>query len=162
MQLEHTFTVDAPPDDAFAFLLDVNRVAACVPGVTGVEATGPDTFVGTLRVKVGPVGITYRGTASIETRDDASRTATLVAEGIEGVGAGRVKARAVMVVAPTASGSEVRISTELAIAGRLAGFGRGIIDGVAKRIVGDMAACIRAKLEAPADEASPAASTPAS
>lgn len=149
MQLDHAFAVRADPDTTFAFLLDVNRVAGCIPGVAGVEERDPDTFVGTLRVKVGPIGITYRGTATIVSRDADARRATLAAEGIEGVGAGRVKANAVMSVEPTADGSNVTISTDLAIAGRLAGFGRGIIDGVAKRIVGEMADCIRAKLEAP-------------
>jgi carbon monoxide dehydrogenase subunit G len=148
MQLDQSFPVRADPDTTYAFLLDVNRVAACIPGVSAVEAQSADTFLGTLKVKVGPIGITYRGTATIASRDPGQRRATLTAEGIEGVGAGRVKADAVMSVEPTEDGSLVRISTDLAIAGRLAGFGRGIIDGVAKRIVGEMADCIRAQLEA--------------
>ncbi|HEY3524411.1 MAG TPA: SRPBCC family protein [Candidatus Limnocylindrales bacterium] len=147
MQLDHAFAVRADPDETFAFLLDVNRVAGCIPGIAGVEERDPDTFVGTLKVKVGPVGISYRGTATIVSRDPAARRATLSAEGIEGVGAGRVRATAQMAVDPSADGSNVTISTDLAIAGRLAGFGRGIIDGVAKRIVADMANCIRTKLE---------------
>jgi uncharacterized protein len=150
MQLDHSFTVKASPDATFAFLLDVNRVAGCVPGVSAVEEREPNTFVGTLKVKVGPIGITYRGSATIASRDEAARHATIAAEGIEGVGAGRVKATAAMSVEPTETGSLVTLSTDLAIAGRLAGFGRGIIDGVAKRIVGQMADCIRAQLEADA------------
>jgi uncharacterized protein len=147
MQLEQSFAVHASPDETFAFLLDVNRVAGCIPGVSSIEERGQDTFVGTLKVKVGPVGVTYRGTASILSRDAAERRATMSAEGIEGVGAGRVKASAVMLVVPDGDGSIVTISTDLAIAGRLAQFGRGIIDAVAKRIVGEMADCIRHKLE---------------
>jgi carbon monoxide dehydrogenase subunit G len=150
MQLTHTFAVRAKPDATFAFLLDVNRVAECIPGISAIEERDPNTFVGTLRIKVGPVGITYRGTATILSRDPERRRATLVAEGIEGAGAGRVKATAVMDVVPAADGCTVTIVTDLAIAGRLAGFGRGIIDGVAKRIVGDMAACIRTRLESQA------------
>jgi carbon monoxide dehydrogenase subunit G len=155
VQLDHAFSVRADPDATFAFLLDVNRVAGCIPGVAGVEERDPDTFLGTLRIKVGPVGITYKGTATIVSRDAEGRSATLAAEGIEGVGAGRVRANAVMSVAPEGDGSHVTISTDLAIAGRLAGFGRGIIDGVAKRIVGEMADCIRTKLET-AEGATPA------
>lgn len=146
MQLDQSFDVPADPDATYAFLLDVNRVAGCVPGVSSVEERGPDAFVGTLKVKVGPVGVTYRGTAVITSRDPGARTATVAAEGIEGVGAGRVKATASMTVRPATSGSTVTISTELAIAGRLAQFGRGIIDGVARRIVGEMADCIRREL----------------
>jgi uncharacterized protein len=148
VQLEHAFAVHADPDATFAFLLDVNRVAGCIPGVSAVEEQDANTFLGTLRVKVGPIGITYRGTATIVSRDEGTRTATLAAEGIEGVGAGRVRANAVMHVEPGEDASTVTISTDLAIAGRLAGFGRGIIDGVAKRIVGEMADCIRTQLEA--------------
>jgi carbon monoxide dehydrogenase subunit G len=147
MQLEQTFAVRADPDTTYAFLLDVDRVAACIPGVSSVEQQAPDTFLGTLKVKVGPVGVTYRGTSSITSRDPAAHRATLSAEGTEGVGAGRVKAVAEMVVAAAPEGSLVTITTDLAIAGRLAQFGRGIIDGVAKRIVAEMADCIGRQLD---------------
>jgi carbon monoxide dehydrogenase subunit G len=147
MQLEHEFGVQADPDDTYGFLLDVNRIASCIPGISGVESTGPETFVGLLKVKVGPVGVTYRGTATITARDPSARTATIRADGTEGVGAGGVHAVAVMTVEPAPGGSLIRISTDVAIAGRLAQFGRGIIDGVAKRILGQMADCIRNRLE---------------
>jgi carbon monoxide dehydrogenase subunit G len=151
MQLESAFTVGADPDTTYAFLLDVNEVAACVPGVSSVESTGSDAFTGTLKVKVGPIGVTYRGTATITSRDPSTRTATIAADGTEGVGAGRVHAIAVMRVGPHATGSKVTITTDLAIAGRLAQFGRGFIDGVAKRIVGEMAKCIEARLDTTPD-----------
>ena len=147
MQLEHSFQVEADPALTYAFLLDVNRVALCIPGVSGVESTGPDTFVGLLKVKVGPIGVTYRGTATITGRDPITRTATIHAEGTEGVGAGGVQAVAVMTVDPVPDGAARPDIDGRAIAGRLAQFGRGIIDGVAKRIVGQMADCIRNRLE---------------
>jgi carbon monoxide dehydrogenase subunit G len=145
--LEHSFPVAADPDDTYAFLLDVNMVAACMPGLSDVQAESDSIFLGTLKVKVGPIGVTYKGRAAISERDDASRTAVIDAEGTEGVGAGAVRAVARMSVTPDAGGSVVAIQTDLAIAGRLAQFGRGIIDGVAKRMVGQMADCIRTKLE---------------
>jgi carbon monoxide dehydrogenase subunit G len=146
--LEHEFAVAAHPDTTYAFLVDVNRIASCIPGVSAVEVRDDQTFVGTLRIKVGPIGVTYRGTAVITSLDPVARRATVSADGIEGVGAGRVKATATMVVVPEGAGSRVSISTDLAIAGRLAQFGRGVIEGVAKRIVGEMAACIGRTLEA--------------
>jgi uncharacterized protein len=155
MQLSHEFAVRASPDATYEFLLDVNRVAGCIPGVSAVEARDADTFDGTLKVKVGPIGMTYRGTATIVTRDVGTRRATIAAEGKEGVGAGRVKAMAEMAVRSTDDGSLVTIETDLAIAGRLAGFGRGIIDAVAKRILGEMADCIRARLESEEASAAP-------
>jgi carbon monoxide dehydrogenase subunit G len=158
MQLEQSIVVRADPDLTYAFLLDVDRVAACVPGVSSVVATSPDTFEGLLKVKVGPIGVTYRGTASITSRDPAARRATIAAEGTEGVGAGRVKATATMDVVPEGDGCLVRIVTDLSIAGRLAQFGRGVIDGVAKRIVADMADCLRRELEADDRDGAPRAS----
>jgi carbon monoxide dehydrogenase subunit G len=146
--LDHSFVVAANPDETYAFLLDVNRVAGCMPGMSAVEAESDSVFLGTLKVKVGPVGVTYRGRATISERDDAARTAVIDAEGTEGVGAGAVRAAARMSVVPDPGGSLISIQTDLAIAGRLAQFGRGIIDGVAKRMVGQMADCIRANLEA--------------
>jgi carbon monoxide dehydrogenase subunit G len=151
MQLVSTFIVGADPETTYAFLLDVNQVASCVPGVSSVEATGIDAFTGTLKVKVGPIGVTYRGAATITSRDPATHTATITADGTEGVGAGRVHAVAVMEVIPHASGSQVTITADLEIAGRLAQFGRGIIDGVAKRIVKDMAKCIETRLDVARD-----------
>jgi uncharacterized protein len=147
MILEHSFTVAAPPDATYAFLLDVHRVAGCIPGMSSVEAESETTFLGTLRVKVGPVGATYRGRATITDRDEAAQTATITADGTEGIGAGAVHATAHMTVRPQVTGSLVEIRTDLAIAGKLAQFGRGIIDGVAKRMLNDMATCIRSQLE---------------
>ena len=69
MILEHAFVVAASPDDTYAFLLDVDRVARCIPGMSSVEAESDATFVGVLRVKVGPIGATYRGRATITERD---------------------------------------------------------------------------------------------
>ena len=146
MLLNQTFEMPAPADETYALLLDIRRVVRCVLGVGDVEETSPDTFIGTFKVKVGPISVTYRGTATITARDPSARRAEIAAEGLEGVGAGRVKATAIMTVAPADSGSVVAIATDLAIAGRLAGFGRGIIDSVASKIVRDMAACLRTEL----------------
>jgi carbon monoxide dehydrogenase subunit G len=148
VQIEQSFTIKADPDTVYAFLLDVNRVVGCMPGVQLIEARGDDTFTGTMKVKVGPVSVQYKGTAQITSRDPATRMATLAAEGTEGVGAGAVKGTAVMTVTAQDDGtSTVRMVGDVQIAGRLAQFGRGIIEGVAKRLTGEMADCIRMQLE---------------
>jgi carbon monoxide dehydrogenase subunit G len=148
VQLEQSFVVAADPETVYAFLLDVNRVVGCMPGMQLVEAKSDDVFVGTLKVKVGPVSVQYKGTAEITSRDPAARMATLAAEGTEGVGAGAVRGTAVMTVTPQdAGGSLVTMVADVMIAGRLAQFGRGIIEGVAKRLTDEMANCIRMQLE---------------
>ena len=148
MQLEQSFKVAADPDVVYAFLLDVNRVVGCIPGMQLIEAKSDDVFVGTMKVKVGPVTAQYKGTAQITSKDPGARTATLSAEGTEGVGAGAVSGSAVMTVTPDGDGAAlVRMDADIQIAGRLAQFGRGIIDSVAKRITAEMADCIRMQLE---------------
>lgn len=147
MQLENSFSVNAPPDRVFAYLLDVNSVVGCVPGAELVEVVDASTFKGKVKVKVGPITVAYSGTAKIVDRDDAARSATLEAEGRETTGPGSARAKAHMKVDAEASGSVVKITTDYSIAGRVAQFGRGVMEDVSRRIVNDMAACIKANVE---------------
>jgi carbon monoxide dehydrogenase subunit G len=147
MQLENSFSVNAPPDRVFAYLLDVNSVVGCVPGAELVEVVDASTFKGKVKVKVGPITVAYSGTAKIVGRDDAARSATLEAEGRETTGPGSARAKALMKVDAEGSGSMVKITTDYSIAGRVAQFGRGVMEDVSRRIVNDMAACIKANVE---------------
>ena len=147
MQLENSFTVSAPPDRVFAYLLDVNKVVGCVPGAELSEVVDPSTFKGKVKVKVGPITVAYSGTAKIIDRDNAARSATLEAEGRETTGPGSARAKALMKVEGEGTGSTVRITTEYSVAGRVAQFGRGVMEDVSRRIVNDMAACIKANVE---------------
>ena len=83
MQIENSFAVKAEPDRVYEFLLDVNNVVSCVPGAELSEVVDPNTFKGKVRIKVGPVTVSYNGTARITSRDASTRTATLEAEGKE-------------------------------------------------------------------------------
>jgi carbon monoxide dehydrogenase subunit G len=148
MQLENSFSVGAPPDRVFAYLLDVNKVVGCVPGAELSEVVDPTTFKGKVKVKVGPITVAYSGTARIADRDDVQRSATLEAEGRETTGPGSARAKALMSVQAEGAGSLVKIVTEYSIAGRVAQFGRGVMEDVSRRIVNDMAACIKANVEA--------------
>jgi carbon monoxide dehydrogenase subunit G len=147
MQLENSFTVDAPPDRVFAYLLDINKVVGCVPGAELSEVVDPTTFKGKVKVKVGPITVAYNGTARIAERDDAARSATLEAEGRETTGPGSARAKALMKVDAEGTGSVVKITTDYSVAGRVAQFGRGVMEDVSRRIVNDMAACIKANVE---------------
>jgi len=171
LQIENSFQVGAPPDRVYAFLLDVNRVVGCVPGAELSEVVDPTTFKGKVKIKVGPVTVAYAGTARIIDRDEASRTATLSGEGRETTGPGNARATAKMQVLEADGGSQVVVSTDFTVAGRVAQFGRGLMEDVSKSLVAQMADCIKAKLEAsetpaperPAAEASaeaPGAPTP--
>jgi uncharacterized protein len=148
MQLENSFTVGAPPERVFAYLLDVNKIVGCVPGAELSEVVDPTTFKGKVKIKVGPITVAYNGTARIVDRDDANRSATLEADGRETTGPGSARAKARMTVEADPSGSIVRIVTDYSVAGRVAQFGRGVMEDVSRRIVNDMAACIKANVEA--------------
>jgi carbon monoxide dehydrogenase subunit G len=147
LQIENSFDVGAPPDRVYAFLLDVNRVVGCVPGAELSEVVDPNTFKGKVKIKVGPVTVAYAGTARIADRDEASRTATLEGEGRETTGPGNARAKATMKVEQLGDGSRVMVSTDFTVAGRVAQFGRGLMEDVSKSLVAQMAACIKSKLE---------------
>lgn len=148
MEIENSFTVAAPADRVYGHLLDVNNVVRCVPGAELSEMVDADTFKGKVKIKVGPVTVSYNGTARITERDAANRTATLRAEGRETTGSGSANATTRMSVAEDGASSVVTLATDFTVVGRIAQFGRGIMEDVSKHLVGQMAECIRATLEA--------------
>jgi carbon monoxide dehydrogenase subunit G len=156
MEIANSFAVKAAPDRVFEFLLDVNNVVSCVPGAELSEVVDPNTFKGKVRIKVGPVTVSYNGTARITSRDAETRTATLEAEGKETTGSGSAQATTVMAVAADGENSTVTLTTDFTVVGRVAQFGRGIMEDVSRHLVGQAATCIQSKLEGP-----PAAATPA-
>lgn len=147
MNIENSFQVAADPDRVYRFLLDVNRVVGCVPGAELSEVVDPTTFKGRVRIKVGPVTVAYNGTARISSQDDAARSATLEAEGRETTGPGSARATTTMTVAASDQGSTVTLATDYTVAGRVAQFGRGVMEDVSKRLVNQMADCIKQRLE---------------
>jgi uncharacterized protein len=155
MRMTDEFTIAAPPDRCYAFLLDLERVAPCVPGAS-IEAPDADgTYPGRVAVKLGPMRFTYSGRVRIAERDPATRTAVIEGEGRASGGAETARVRSVMEVLPEGDGSRVRMTTELDIRGRAAQMGQGVIADVSRRLVGQAASCLEARLSAPegADEA---------
>jgi carbon monoxide dehydrogenase subunit G len=147
MQLENSFEVGAAPERVFAYLVDVNRVVGCVPGAELSEVVDPTTFKGKVKIKVGPITVAYAGTARISEQDAVKHTATLEAEGRETSGPGSARAKAFMTVDAGGAGSVVKIVTDYTVAGRIAQFGRGGMEDVSRRLVNEMAACIKSNLE---------------
>jgi uncharacterized protein len=151
MKIESSFTVDAPPDRVFAYLLDVNQVVGCLPGAELSEVVDSQTFTGRLKIKVGAVQVTYQGTAHIVdmVEEESSATVTIEGDGREVGGQGTVRARLLLSVAATgASGSTVRLESDLTVTGRVAQFGRGVIEDVSRRLVTRMGECIGERLQA--------------
>lgn len=156
MIIEDSFDVDAEPDRVYAFLLDVHNVASCVRGAELIAVHDDDSYEGRIKMKVGPITAGYSGVARIVERDEAQRRAVLKAQGKETKGSGTAAATATMTVNPAATGSHVVLSTEFEIAGRLAQFGRGIMEDVSAKMVQDLAANVRTALSADPSATEPA------
>ena len=137
MELDHSFTVPVPPAQAWDVLLDVQQVAPCMPGAT-VDAVDGDDVAGRMKVKVGPVSLTYRGTATFKDRDAADRSILVEASGKETRGAGTASATVKASLQPE-NGSDaatlVTLHTTLNVTGRPAQFGRGVIAEVGSRLI---------------------------
>jgi carbon monoxide dehydrogenase subunit G len=149
VHIENTFAVDAPADRVFAFLLDVNSVLGCVPGAELSETVDDGYFRGRIRVRVGAVSVAYQGTGHVVSRDDSARTAVLEAEGREAGGSGSARAVITVTVGERGEGAEVLMVTELTVAGRGAQTGHGTVEEVSRSLVGQLAACIDARLAEP-------------
>ena len=134
MELDHSFTVPVPPDRAWEVLLDVERIAPCMPGATVEEFDG-EVVTGRIRVKVGPVSLTYRGTAKFTERDPDARVVVVDASGKETRGAGTASAAVRASLVPSGEGTEVSIHTTMNVTGRPAQFGRGVIAEVGGKLV---------------------------
>ncbi|MDX2597550.1 MULTISPECIES: SRPBCC family protein [Streptomyces] len=158
MELHHEFTVPVPVDDAWHAFLDIERVAPCLPGAA-VESYDGRTVNGSVKVKVGPVTVTYRGTAVFEEQDEGAHRMVLVASGRETRGQGTARATVTGTLTERDGGTAVSVDTDLTVTGRPAQFGRGVLAEVGDRLVGRFAACLEERLaERPA--ASPAEAAP--
>ncbi len=152
MKIESSFTVAAPSDVVFAYLLDVNQVVGCLPGAELTEVVDSQTFKGKLKIKVGAVQVTYQGTAHIVDmqEDDTRATVTIEGDGREIGGQGSVRAKLLLSVAATGEGTDVSLEFDLTVTGRVAQFGRGVIEDVSRRLMGQMGTCIGERLQAAA------------
>jgi carbon monoxide dehydrogenase subunit G len=149
VHIENTFSVDAPADRVFAFLLDVNSVLGCVPGAELSEIVDAETFRGRVRIRVGPVSVAYQGTGHVVSRDDGARTAVLEAEGREAAGSGSARAVISVRVGDSGAAAEVTMLSDFTVVGRAAQFGNGMIEEVSRGLLAQMARCIAARLTEP-------------
>jgi carbon monoxide dehydrogenase subunit G len=148
MELEHHFEVPVGIDQAWPHLLDMQKVAACFPGATLSSSDG-DEYTGTVKVKLGPIQLTYQGSARIVSADEETHTATIEASG-SAPRSGSTAAMTVVAAAKPAGDNRtaVEMKTDLNITGRPAQFGRGVMVEVGNKILGRFADCLSAKLAA--------------
>ena len=135
MELEHSFTVPVPADQAWDVLLDVEQVAPCMPGAT-LDSVDGDEIKGRIKVKLGPVSMTYAGTARITERDPDAGAVTLEASGKETRGSGTAAATVRSELHGQDGQTEVTVHTSLNVTGRPAQFGRGVMADVSAKLIG--------------------------
>jgi carbon monoxide dehydrogenase subunit G len=165
MEFDNSFEVPLPPAQAWKVLLDIERIAPCMPGAELTEVVGKDTYKGRIGVRLGPVALTFAGIVKFEEIDDAKHTARVSAQGTDAKGRGGANAASVFRLEPAGSGSKVLVHTNLTLSGSVAQYGRGvgIIQATATQIMNQFAKALKDKIAqdgvaaAPAAIASPAA-----
>lgn len=166
MRIDNTFTVGLPAEDAWKVLLDVERIAPCMPGAELQEIT-EDEYRGVVKVKLGAITAQYKGAVRFAEIDEAGRRIVLRAEGRETRGQGNASATVTATLRPAGEGrTEVAIETDLTISGKIAQFGRGVMADVSSKLLDQFATCLESTIlagEAPAPAAaavpSPGATT---
>jgi uncharacterized protein len=141
MKLENEFRVDVPVEEAWRVLLDVERIAPCMPGAQLQEVEG-DEYRGIVKVKVGPITAQYKGVARITESDDTNHRAVIRAEGRDTRGQGNASATATAVLQPDGDGTRVSIDSDVTITGKVAQFGRGVIADVSAKLLDQFVACL--------------------
>jgi uncharacterized protein len=156
MKLENRFTVPVPVDEAWQVLLDVERIAPCMPGATLTSVDG-DEFEGKVKVKVGPINLTYGGKARFLSKDDTTHVAVIDGSGKETRGTGTAKALITCRLIDQGTTTDVEVDTDLNVTGKPAQFGRGVLADVSSKLVDQFAACLSDEIRS----GTPAAAVPA-
>jgi uncharacterized protein len=168
MKFENSFDVDAPIEDVWSALLDVERVAPTVPGAQVLERTGDDAYKVAIKVRVGPMSMTYQGEVEITERDEAEHRAVMKARARESRGQGTANADVVMVLSGDNGRTSATVTTDVQLSGKVATMGQGVLQDVSGRLVETFAKNLAAMLEGggppetPGPETAAPEATPAS
>jgi carbon monoxide dehydrogenase subunit G len=138
VKIEDEFRVAVPVDEAWKVLLDVERIAPCMPGAQLQEIEG-DEYRGIVKVKVGPITAQYKGAARIVEADEPAHKVVLKAEGRDTRGQGNASATVTATLTPDSGGTVVHIDTDLNVTGKVAQFGRGVMADVSSKLLGQFA-----------------------
>jgi carbon monoxide dehydrogenase subunit G len=162
MELDHEFTVPVPVDQAWPVLLDVERIAPCMPGAT-LDSVDGDEFTGRLKVKLGAMTITYKGSARIAAQDPAAHTVSIEGTGKEARGSGTASATVQAQLHDEGEQTRVTVHTKLNVTGRPAQFGRNIMSEVGGKLINRFAGNLADEItrEVPAEAAPEASAAPA-
>ncbi len=144
MDLTHQFTVPTSVEETWDSFLDIGSMAECFPGAQVTSAEG-DSFTGTVKVKLGPIAMVYAGSGTFVEKDEGARRLVVEAKGRDKRGNGTAGANATLTMAPEGTGTKVEIVTDLAVTGKPAQFGRGVMQDVSDKLLGQFVACLEQK-----------------
>jgi carbon monoxide dehydrogenase subunit G len=150
MEINNSFEVPLPPADTWKVLMDIERIAPCMPGAELTGVVDKDTYNGKVSVKLGPVALSFAGQVKFTEIDEANHKARVKGQGKDSKGRGGANATVDFKVDPVAQGSLVKVKTDLALSGSVAQYGRasGLIQDVASQLIGQFANSLRAQIEA--------------
>jgi uncharacterized protein len=153
MKIENSFEVPAPPERAWALLMDVPRVIPCMPGATLDETVDDGNWKATMAVKLGPISLSFKTDVKREETHEAARRSKLSAKAREARGRGNAQATIESSLSWQDGGTRVDIVTDLTLSGPVAQYGRGLVQDVSSQLVQQFADCLKAQLAASPDEA---------
>ena len=145
MKINNEFTVSVPVEQAWDIMLDLERVAPCLPGAAIQESQG-DEYQGTMKVKIGPITANYKGTVKVEEADEENHRAVVQATGRDARGQGTASATIVSTLQGEGEQTRVSVETDMHLTGRAAQFGRGIAQDVATKMLGQFADCLEKEI----------------
>ncbi len=146
MKIDYEFTVGVPVDQAWSRMLDLEKIAPCLPGAAIQEEIGDGEYAGTMKVEIGPITVSYKGTVKFEETDESAHRAVLQATGREARGQGTATATIVSTLREEGDGTRVNVETDMMLTGRVAQFGRGLAQDVAKRMLDEFAVCLEREI----------------
>jgi hypothetical protein len=148
MEFDNSFEVPLPPAQAWAVLMDIQRIAPCMPGAELTEVVDPQTYRGKISVRLGPVALAFAGLVKLEDIDNTNYSARVKAQGSDAKGRGGANAAATFRLEPAGAGSKVLVHTDLTLSGSVAQYGRGVgmIQATAAQIIGQFANNLKAQL----------------
>ena len=147
-KIEERFEVQAPVERVWQYLIDPKRVVQCLPGAELIEQKDERTFLGAIKVKVGPLSMSYKGQGKFTEIDEEKHQVRMVGDAREVSGSGSTKVSMLSTVAPLANGgSEVLVNADIDLVGKIVQFGRGMIEEVSRQMFRQFSTCVRKTLE---------------
>lgn len=160
MDLQHRFTVPTSVEETWAHFQDIASVAECFPGAAVTSAEG-DSFAGSVKVKLGPIALVYNGSGTFVEKDEAAHRFVVEAKGKDKRGNGTAGATVTLTMADAGGATDVEVVTDLAITGKPAQFGRGVMQDVSDKLLGQFVACLEQRLSGPPGDGDGSAPEPA-